>query len=90
MKLILVLALTLLLQGCFFVWIPGSVISKLTGGEASHDWNACVAESLAYQGATFWRPDTAQSGTVEKVFGRSSRCPNATQPILIEAKYGSQ
>lgn len=87
MKLILAFALALPLQGCFFVWIPGSVISNLTGGEGSSAWDTCVPEATAYAGSTVTHTATGKLVTIEKVFGRSSRCQDSSRPILVQAKH---
>jgi hypothetical protein len=67
------------LQGCWFIFIPGSVISAasdaVTGSEGKH----CVGER-AKVGDTI-RLGDGQPMTVKSVSGTSSRCTNPQHPI---------
>lgn len=67
------------LSGCFFVFIPGSLIAKasdgLTGAEGEH----CVSRS-AKVGDKIRTPD-GKVYTVQSLSGTSSRCTNADIPI---------
>lgn len=84
MKLIAALLLPFSLSGCFFIWIPGSVIRAasdgLTGAEGSH----CVSESVQV-GYVLPLPD-GRMGTVKSLSGRSRYCTIPARPIraLIE------
>ena len=67
------------LSGCFFIFIPGSVVSavsdSITGDEGSH----CVSEStkvgdvitMAYGG----------KGRIQSLSGKSIRCTNPATPV---------
>lgn len=66
------------LQGCFFVFIPGSVMNaaadKITGAEGDH----CVASSAKVGDRI---TINGQSFTVKSLSGTSSRCQQAIYPI---------
>lgn len=69
----------LLLQGCFFVWIPGNVVGAvtdtLTGAEGQH----CVAETskvgdlIRLPNGTTWK--------VDSLSGTSYRCSQPGMPL---------
>jgi hypothetical protein len=67
------------LQGCFFVWIPGSLMQAagdaITGAEGNH----CVA-TTATVGSAIRLPDGTQ-WKVESLSGTSARCQRPEQPI---------
>lgn len=71
----------LALQGCFFVWIPGSLISKagdaITGSKGEH----CVGKA-AKVGDIITLPGNGR-GRVVSLSGTSSRC-NSNYPIRAE------
>ena len=75
----LLLPLPLLLQGCFFVFIPGSVISaigdSITGSEGSN----CVGPT-AQVGEKIRLPDGSQ-GTIKSLSGTSGRCTDSRYPV---------
>lgn len=66
------------LQGCFFVFIPGSVMAaasdKITGAEGDHcvSDQAKVGDKITINGQHF---------TVKSLSGTSSRCQQAIYPI---------
>jgi len=72
------LLLTLPLQGCFFVFIPGSVITAvsdtLTGAEGNHCVRASsgVGDSILLNGVVH---------TIKSLSGTSTRCTNPQIPI---------
>ena len=70
-----VLLLVFPLQGCFFLYVPGSLIDKVADGLSGAEGNMCVSES-AYVGGRV-RNDRL-SGTVEKLEGKSRRCSDPT------------
>jgi hypothetical protein len=78
-KSIFLLALTFSVQGCFFIYIPGSVISgvsdSITGSEGSHcvGPNAKVGDKIRLPGGGI--------GTVQSLSGTSVRCTNPEKPI---------
>jgi hypothetical protein len=78
-KLILLLILTLSVQGCFFIFIPGSWISgasdALTGSEGANcvGANAKVGDKVRLPGGGV--------GTIKSLSGTSVRCTNPELPI---------
>ncbi len=78
-KLILLFVLTLPVQACFFIYIPGSVISgvsdALTGAEGTHcvGANAKVGDKVRLPGGGV--------GTIKSLSGTSVRCTNPDIPI---------
>lgn len=79
MKLALLIAAMLSLQGCFFVFIPGSLINRasdsMTGAEGSHcvSTSAKIGDTIHLQGGG--------AGTVKSLSGTSSRCTTQEYPI---------
>lgn len=79
MRALYVLPLVLSLQGCFFVFIPGSLIQaagdSLTGAEGNHcvATTATVGSSIRLADGSLWR--------VVSLSGTSSRCQQADLPI---------
>lgn len=76
------LASTTALQGCFFVFIPGSLIAKasdaMTGDKGEH----CIARG-AKVGDRIRLPGNG-GATVLSVSGESVRCSNPAMPIRAE------
>jgi hypothetical protein len=86
MRILFVLLLTLPLQGClFFFYIPGSVIDKLKSEPEIVGGNACAGASVR-DGGRFAHHD-GRMGTVEKIYGTSTRCPNPDIPMLVDVRY---
>lgn len=75
MKTLLLVPLILSLQGCFFFYIPGSVIDSLVGGEGQH----CVSET-AKVGDKIRLQDN-RIGVVKSLSGITSRCKNPNMPV---------
>jgi hypothetical protein len=73
------LAIILSMQGCWFIFIPGSVVGAVsdtvTGSEGSH----CVGAN-AKVGDTVRLPGGGR-GTIKSLSGTSIRCTNPEQPI---------
>ncbi len=86
MKAVFVVLLALNLSGCFFVFIPGSVVESVsdsfTGAQGEH----CITEA-AKAGDTV-RLVSGEYATIKSVSGHSFRCRNATFPVraLLEMK----
>ncbi len=82
------LLIALPLSGCWFVFIPGSLIQKasdsITGAEGEH----CVG-STAKVGDRIKLPD-GQIAIVQSLSGASSRCPNESMPIRAALKTENQ
>ena len=78
MRHVLGLVLCVLLQGCWFIYIPGSAVSSVsdsfTGAEGDH----CVRE--ASQVGDRIRA-AGKVGTIKSLSGTSSRCKNPEFPI---------
>lgn len=77
MKLILLVALTLSLQGCWFIYIPASVFQS---------GNTCVSDS-AYIGQRILNRHSGKYGTVKELHGRSDRCQSGDIPIVATVSY---
>lgn len=73
----LVYLFCLLLQGCWFIYIPPSMFAA---------GNSCLAES-SYVGQRIKNEQTGKIGTVKELIGRSERCQQAHMPILAQVDY---
>lgn len=77
-RLACVIALPLALQGCWFVFIPGSVTAavsdKLTGSEGEN----CVTSTTRVGDRVTWK---GQTMLVKSLSGTSSRCSDPNLPI---------
>jgi hypothetical protein len=82
LRFLFVLPAVLMLQGCWFVFIPGSVIAAagdaLSGAKGAH----CVA-STARVGDLI-RLSNGSTWKVESLSGTSSRCTQPEHPIRAE------
>ena len=76
MRIILVVLLALLLQGCWFVYIPAGLFSTA---------NACAGE-YAQVGQQLRHTD-GREGTIKKVHGRSDRCQDGRMPMLVTVDF---
>jgi hypothetical protein len=76
---LVVLAPVVLLQGCFFVWIPGNVVGAvsdtLTGSEGEH----CVSRGA--QVGDLIKMTYGGTWKVESLSGTSLRCSQPEFPI---------
>jgi hypothetical protein len=75
---ILAAALTLSLQGCFFVFIPGSVIGGISDAVTGAEGANCVS-SAAKVGDPIRLP-SGEIGTIKSLSGTSARCTNPALP----------
>lgn len=82
MKTIIVLSLPLMLSGCFFVYLPGSVTTAMVDAAKGEHGNYCVSENVTV-GQQLPLPNGA-IGTVKKIEGKSWRCKNARTPNRAE------
>lgn len=79
MRTVVILGLTLSLQGCWFVYVPGSLMSSMsdsmTGAEGSHcvGPGAKVGDRIRLPGGGY--------GTVTSLSGTSVRCTQEAYPI---------
>lgn len=82
MRLILTVLACTQLGGCFFVFIPGALMSKaadaVTGAKGAH----CVPAAAKVGDAIVL--DGGQLMTVQSLSGPSSRCVNPAHPIRAE------
>lgn len=74
-----VVAATTQLAGCFFVFIPGSLIQKVSDGFTGAEGEHCVS-SVAKIGDRIRTPSGA-TYTVRSLSGTSSRCNDPGLPI---------
>lgn len=77
MRIILAVFLCLSLNGCFFFYIPGSVIDAMTGQVG----NNCIPEGVK-EGDSIRLPDGTMA-KVKRISGPSNRC-KADKPIRAE------
>lgn len=75
----LLVSLVLSLSGCWFVFIPGSMVSSMGDALSGNTGQYCVGESAAV-GSMVKMPD-GRIGAVQKLEGASSRCSNTALPI---------
>lgn len=82
--LLLALLAPLTLQGCFFFFIPGSAITKLSDTITGQRGDHCV--SVTAQIGNQVRLPNGQYGVIKELHGETSRCTNPDTPIraLIE------
>jgi len=73
----LVVLLALPMGGCFFFYIPGSLFAE---------GNSCAGES-AVVGQRLYNAQKARWGTIKELHGRSERCQDGRNPILVTAEY---
>lgn len=78
-KILLVSAIALSLQGCWFVFIPGSLIDSTTDAITGAEGNNCLPESAAV-GMRVLVPDQPPV-IVKSLSGKSSRCKDPRYPI---------
>jgi hypothetical protein len=79
MRALIALTLPFALGGCFFVYIPGSVVTGATDALTGQHGNYCVP-AAAKLGDRIRLPDGSY-GIVEKLEGTSYRCKNEAKPI---------
>ena len=82
------LLMTLPLSGCWFVFIPGSLIQKVSDGITGAEGEHCLG-SAAKVGDRIKLQD-GQIGVVQSLSGASSRCPNESMPIRASLKTENQ
>ena len=75
----LALSLCASLSGCFFVFIPGSVMQKVSDGITGAEGEHCVSRA-AKVGDKIRLPD-GKTATVQSLSGTSVRCTNESMPI---------
>lgn len=67
------------LSGCFFVFIPGSLIQRVSDGITGAEGDHCVA-SAAKVGDRANLPD-GRVGEIKSLSGTSTRCTDPSRPI---------
>jgi len=73
------LAVTTQLGGCFFVFIPGSLIQRVSDSVTGAEGDNCVS-TAATVGSRINLPD-GRTATVKSLSGTSVRCTDARYPI---------
>jgi len=74
----------LLLQGCFFFFIPGSVIDRASDSMTGAEGQNCVSVNAKIGDSV--RLPNGQMGTIKSLSGETTRCKNPALPIraLVE------
>ena len=85
LRALLVVAPCLMLQGCWFVFIPGSVIASVSDSITGAEGNHCVSAS-AKVGDTVRMPGNGRA-TVKSLSGTSVRCQDPALPIRAMLVY---
>jgi hypothetical protein len=80
-----VLAACASLSGCFFIWIPGSLIRAVSDGITGAKGQHCVASTVQV-GDKITIPGVGL-GTVKSLSGESMRCTNPIHPIRAELEF---
>ena len=79
------------LQGCWFVFIPGSVVGSVTDAVTGAEGRNCVGANAKVGDRV--RLLDGSIGTVKSLSGESSRCPDSRFPIrammVFESNFGS-
>lgn len=68
------------LSGCFFVFIPGSVVGKISDGITGAEGEHCVGRE-AVVGSRIRNPATGEIMVVKSLSGTSMRCTDSRYPI---------
>lgn len=80
LRFLLVLSPVILLQGCFFIFIPGSVINAAADSLSGSVGKNCVGAS-AKVGDRVILPNDGATWHIEKLEGTSYRCTDPNLPI---------
>ncbi len=83
-RLIATVALCTQLSGCFFIWIPGSLIQKASDGITGARGEHCVGRAAVVGERINFG---AAIGTVKSLSGESVRCTNPAHPIRAEVEF---
>lgn len=78
-KIVLISTLALSLQGCWFVFIPGSVIDATADAFTGAEGTSCVPEAAVV--GTKILVAGQSPGTVKSLSGKSIRCKDPRFPI---------
>lgn len=82
MRYLFVAPMVLVLSGCWFVYIPGSLFQS----DADPAANTCISEGQ-FVGDKIKHLATGKTGVVQKVYGKSSRCAQASHPYLAAVEF---
>lgn len=85
MKTIALLGVASLLSGCFFVYIPGSVIGAATDAISGADGEHCVGAAEKVGGRI--TIPAVGTGTIKSLSGTSSRCTDPRFPIRARLEF---
>lgn len=78
-RLLAAIAIVVFLQGCWFVYIPGSTLSAIGDTLTGAEGNLCIS-SRANIGDKIRMPD-GNVGVVRRISGTSTRCRSEATPI---------
>lgn len=87
-RIAVILLLTLQLGGCWFVFIPGSLIQKASDGVTGAEGDHCVGR-VAKVGDRI-KLSNGTLGVVQSLSGTSVRCTNETMPIRASLTIENQ
>jgi hypothetical protein len=81
-SIIVIVAAVLSLQGCLFIYLPGTTVAAVSDAFTGAKGENCVSEA-AKVGDTVTFPNGA-TGTIKSISGNSTRCTNSDRPIRAE------
>ena len=84
-RLIVVAALVMPLGGCFFFYIPGSVIESIGDSLSGTTGKNCVSESSSVGSPV--KMSDGRIGKIQKIEGISGRCQNPALPIRAVVSF---
>lgn len=84
---LLILAMILNLQGCWAVFIPGSVVGSVTDSITGAEGANCVGESAKVGDKI--RIQNGGVGIVQSLSGTSTRCSDPSMPIRAKIAYNT-
>jgi hypothetical protein len=85
MRTLCALALCLFLSGCWFVYIPGDLVSKASDAVTGDKGDNCVRTSARLGDSIYIQGKG--NGTVVGLSGKSSRCTNQFYPIRADLVF---
>lgn len=85
LKTVVATTLILSLQGCFFIFIPGSVTSAISDSITGSEGENCVGAKARV--GDFVRTPGGGSARIESLSGTSMRCNNPEMPIRAKLDF---
>ncbi len=83
----LILLSCLALQGCWFVYIPGSAVDSIADSLSGAEGEHCIPEWVKVGDAVNF--PSVGLGTVKSLSGTSRRCPDPKLPIRALVDFGA-